>query len=324
MKFSIIVPVYNGEKYLSECINSVMKQTYKNFEVVLINDGSVDGSGELCELFQETYPGIVKAIKQENRGQLMTRYRGVKESEGDYCVFLDVDDSLENNCLEVLNEAIKKHLYPDTVVYSFYYEKNGEREKADFIFPDGAIYDAENKTELYRVFLEKTSLNNVWTKAVKREVLLQDNVGFENYTMLRCSEDRLQVMEFITNSERILCIDKPLYNYKLTEDSVTRQFSINNIEKFNIRPLCETEEKYLNKWNMKNSESQKKLEGVFLNYAMYTYSNFYKSASSKKEKDMLLEFDWISFVKPEYLLCIKDNSYVKKEYKKLWRYVINK
>ena len=324
MKFSIIVPVYNAEKYLSECIASVLKQTYKNFEIVLINDGSVDGSDELCDSLHNQYPEKIKAVHQKNQGQLMSRYRGAKEASGDYCVFLDADDSLDSRCLEILNETINKYTGPDTVIYSFFYERDSERKKADFPFSDGSVYSAENKTDLYRVFLEKTTLNNVWTKAVKREILLQDNVGFGNYTMLRCSEDRLQVMEFITNSEKIVCIDKPLYNYKLVDGSVTRCFSVNDIEKFNIRPLCEVEEEYLCKWNMKTEKWQEKLEALFLNYAMYTYSNFYKNLSSTEDKKRLTEYDWKSFVKEEYLMRMEANTCVKGEYKKLWNYVLNK
>ncbi len=324
MKFSIIVPVYNAEKYLSECIDSVLEQTYDNFEIVLINDGSVDGSAELCDLLHNQYPEKIKAVHQKNKGQLMTRYCGAKEASGDYCVFLDSDDSLDSRCLEVLNETINKNSCPDTIIYSFFYEKDGKRKKADFPFSDGAVFSGENKTDLCGAFLEKSTLNNVWTKAVKREILLQDNVGFENYMMLRCSEDRLQVMEFITNSERIVCIDKPLYNYKLVDGSVTRCFSVNSIEKFNIRPLCEVEEEYLGKWNMKTKEWQEKLEAVFLNYAMYTYSNFYKNLSSSEDKKRLAEYDWKNFVKEEYLIRMQANTCVKDEYKKLWGYVLNK
>lgn len=88
---SIIVPVYNAEKYLDRCLNSITSQTYRNLEIILINDGSTDGSGEICKEWQKR-DGRIRYISQENKGQGYTRSRGVELSRGDFVAFVDDDD----------------------------------------------------------------------------------------------------------------------------------------------------------------------------------------------------------------------------------------
>ena len=94
MLFSVLIPVYNTSKYLDECINSVLSQTEKNFEIVLLNDGSTDNSGDICDSYAEKYPDFIRVIHKENEGLMMTRRRGFKEAKGDYFICLDSDDYL--------------------------------------------------------------------------------------------------------------------------------------------------------------------------------------------------------------------------------------
>ena len=103
---SVIVPVYNVEEYLEECLESIRKQTYKDIEVILVNDGSTDGSREICERFCQV-DSRFRLINQENQGQSVARNRGFKESVGQYIMFVDSDDAVKENIVEVLLSYMK-------------------------------------------------------------------------------------------------------------------------------------------------------------------------------------------------------------------------
>ena len=105
MKFSVIVPVYNTQEYLKRCIESVLNQTYKNYEIILINDGSTDNSLEILKKYESN--SKVKIITQKNHGLSYTRNVGISHATGDYVILLDSDDFLEKDLFKVLNLNIK-------------------------------------------------------------------------------------------------------------------------------------------------------------------------------------------------------------------------
>jgi len=104
-KVSIIVPVYNTEKYLAQCIDSVISQTYKNWELIMIDDGSTDSSGIILDKYAGDDDRI-KIIHKVNEGQFISRRKGILAASGDYILFLDSDDYWKDNCLEVLDKTI--------------------------------------------------------------------------------------------------------------------------------------------------------------------------------------------------------------------------
>ena len=105
---SIIVPVYNAEKYLSRCIDSILRQTFADFELILVNDGSSDKSKEICEKYLESDPRI-KLINQENSGVSAARNTGLDNASGEYIGFVDSDDFIEKNMYEELYNILKKN-----------------------------------------------------------------------------------------------------------------------------------------------------------------------------------------------------------------------
>ena len=109
MKFSIIVPVYNVEKYLKKCLDSIIDQTYKNYEVIVVNDGSPDNSQAIIEEYKKNYPNKIKAYNKQNGGLSDARNFGLQYTTGDYVIFVDSDDYVKNDMLEVLNNNIKEN-----------------------------------------------------------------------------------------------------------------------------------------------------------------------------------------------------------------------
>ena len=104
---SVIVPVYNVEKYLDECVNSILDQTYSNIEILLIDDGSTDNSPNICD-FYEKQDNRVRVIHQQNGGLSLARNIGIEKSQGDFIVFVDSDDYISTDMLEVMINEMKK------------------------------------------------------------------------------------------------------------------------------------------------------------------------------------------------------------------------
>ena len=117
-KISIIVPVFNVENYLHRCIDSILVQTFKDFEVILVDDGSKDNSGKICDKFCEENSNM-KVIHKKNEGLISARRIALEMSSGDYCVFCDSDDFLEKNALEELHNVISSK-NPDLIIYNAY------------------------------------------------------------------------------------------------------------------------------------------------------------------------------------------------------------
>ena len=132
---SVIIPIYNNEKYLHECLNGVLNQTYNNLEIILINDGSTDLSGNICDKYSQKNSKI-KVIHQINQGAAVARNNGILNSRGDYIIFLDGDDYWDDiNFLRKSMENIQES-DPDIINFGFkkYYEDINKFENSKYIF----------------------------------------------------------------------------------------------------------------------------------------------------------------------------------------------
>ena len=108
MLFSLLIPVYQVEKYVRQCIDSILNQSEQDFEIVLADDGSTDSSGAICDEYADRYPSRVKVFHKENEGPLLTRRRLLERASGQFVLFADSDDELEENALSALKTVIGK------------------------------------------------------------------------------------------------------------------------------------------------------------------------------------------------------------------------
>lgn len=208
-RFSVIVPVFNSQKYLKKCLDSVANQSFRNYEVILVDDGSTDKSGAICDGYAERYDNI-KVIHKQNQGQIAARLDGVKNATGEYIVFADSDDTLKLKALEILNKKIEQYK-PDGVIYEL------SRMSAHGLIkiPSGSKfkeYILTDKGALYREILSTPSHCSVCKKAFKRELFTTS--GFEKLFDMRIGEDFFQTMDLITNANSVLFIPDDLYNYR--------------------------------------------------------------------------------------------------------------
>lgn len=222
MKYSVIVPVYNVEAYLTECVNSVLKQTYGNFELILVDDGSVDSSGVLCDEFAKKDDRI-KVYHKQNGGQLHARCFGIKKATGDYYVFLDSDDFLESDALNTLRLVIEK-TESDCVIYGVAVDRNGKKSPFGENVSEMLVLD--NKRDFYRIVFSSQSYNPLWRKAFAAKTFTVTD--YEGYYHIRHGEDLLQSLDALKNCKRVTFIPDVLYNYRVNKKSVTHTIYLDN------------------------------------------------------------------------------------------------
>lgn len=222
MLFSILVPVYNVEKYLPQCIESVLAQDFDDYELILVNDGSTDKSPDICQKYAAKDKRI-KYYSKDNEGLLLTRRYGIQRAQGDYILFLDSDDFWQNELLLKLQKEILKYPY-DLIVFRFkrvtdegklVYEDKG-------IFPDHTFFDEKKKDDFIFKFVSSSRLNVMWSKCVRRQILDVD----ADYSQFKDKkgEDLLQSISIVGNAKTILYLDDTLYNYRLSPSGRGRNF----------------------------------------------------------------------------------------------------
>ena len=214
MKVSIIIPVYNVEQYLNQCIDSVLSQTYKNIEILLINDGSTDNSPQICKEYEQKNSNI-KLINKENGGASDARNVGIMESTGDYIMFLDSDDFYNNDFLTNVMNYIQDKGNLDFIFFRYkcYYQKNGMMTESIFQINENSLVGKSGK-ECLKIILE----NNKgfkwysWMYLLRRQFVLENQLFFEKD---RYYEDILWIPQIFLKAKSIAYYDQPIYVYRL-------------------------------------------------------------------------------------------------------------
>lgn len=327
MRFSVIIPVYNTEKYIHKCLESVLNQTFDDFEVILVNDGSTDSSGEICDSYALKYPEKIRVFHQQNSRQLRTRLNGISKARGDYCIFCDSDDMLSPLLFETLNSKADEYSEPDMIIYSFrYFDDSGSfTDRKKTICDSEKIFYGEDKKEIYAHFISDSLISSMWMKAVKTDVLHSDRLSYKDDMFnLSVSEDLYESLGIATLSESILYINEPLYYYRYNQSSVSRSVSAENIGRNNAVKVYYEIKRYLGVWRMDSDEWHMRLDANWLSQTAYNFCRFYSGADSARSKRTVVNYDWQSFVSPESLIGFKDNIYLSPSYAKLWTYILNK
>lgn len=226
VRFSVLVPVYNVEKYLAECINSVLNQTYQNFELILVDDGSTDTSGQICDEYAARDTRI-RVFHQVNQGHTMARRKGISAAVGEYVLFLDSDDYWDADLLDTINTTIEEFVC-DMVIFKFRCVTEIGEQMLDFKaqFHDRTNFTRHNRKPLFQAINNGNSeLYSLCVKAVKRQII--DNLDSLKYQHIKHNEDLLQSLPYIYNSKSIVYLDHTMYNYRHNPQSITHSFNLN-------------------------------------------------------------------------------------------------
>lgn len=219
-RFSVIVPVYNKKEYLEECIGSVLGQSFTDFELIIVDDGSTDGSDEVCSEFEEN-DRRVKVIVQENRGQAVARQHGVEAAKGEFCLFLDGDDYWDGDLLDSVNTVIEAG-GADLVIFNYRRVGDGTPKEAEHLFEDGESFEENGKRRLFSIIIDGWQLNSLCTKAYKRTLFA--NAFNPDDRRLRTSEDLLLNLPLIYNAKKTVYLRKTLYNRRYVPTSIVNSF----------------------------------------------------------------------------------------------------
>lgn len=205
-KYSIIVPVYNTGDYLYHCLDSIKKQSYKNFEAIIVNDGSTDNSGEIINNYQEDKRFVI--VNQNNMGVSMARNNGISKATGEYIVFLDSDDYLDKNYLEVVN----KEFDDDLDILKIGASKIGE----DTLY-NNVSFPKINSDEAIIKLLTDSFMETVWSYVFNARFFKDNNFLFPKG---RVHEDFGTIPIILEKASKIKAIDNKIYNYVLRPGSI--------------------------------------------------------------------------------------------------------
>ena len=249
---SIIIPVYNVEKYLKECLESVINQTYTNLEIILVDDGSTDGSGNICDEYKKRDTRI-KVIHKENGGVSIARNLGLNYVNGQYIGFIDSDDYVEPEYCEKLLKSIKENNVQCALCK---FDKVYEKKNQNNTFESNYIMDA-NGLIMEILDVQKGfgfCTQKLWTKNALVDIRYNENI--------KVGEDSLFCIESCKNINKVFVVNEKLYHYRFNENSLVRKFDEKYAQKY-LRAMQETK-KYIDK-NYNKPEIIKK----FNNYIVY-------------------------------------------------------
>lgn len=230
---SIVVPVYNTEKYLEECIESIIHQTYKNLEIIFVDDGSTDSSVDIINKYKEQ-DNRIKLIKQKNQYAGVARNNGMKHATGKYIMFLDSDDYFKLNMIEKMHKAAVKY---DTELVACNIRVFGDVKKehilkATYNHRKSVLFPKQNNSNIFF-----TINNGPTNKLVLKSIIDKYHLQFQN---IKTSNDVSFVKVLFCIVEKVVFINKPFINYRVHNNSLQHNFEekhyiklrINDIESF--------------------------------------------------------------------------------------------
>lgn len=218
IQFSIITPVYNCKRFLRKSICSVINQTYSNWELILIDDGSIDGSSEICEEYAAKDYRIT-AIRKSNEGAMRARLSGIALAGGDYLIGMDADDWFDSNALEEVAAAINKN---ECDIISFGWRTDAKQ--VNRIPLKEGVYGK-------KIFLESSILNtnhSLCNKAIKMSCVKNAHLMIPNYR-LSINADYLHIVPILCRAQNVYVTRKILYNYRTVGSSMTHHVDFKNI-----------------------------------------------------------------------------------------------
>ena len=281
MKISIITPVYKAEKYLERLIDSILCQTYKNFELILVDDGSPDKSGLICDEYAKKDSRIT-VIHKENGGVSSARQVGLDSATGEYIIHADSDDCVSKFLLEALVQCVNE-TNADMVIFDFYRVNKEIKE----------LISQKPKSLQYKQVLRDVVGGHLyaccWNKLIKRDVITKYHASFPKGINL--GEDKCFLVSLLSNPLSVAYLPKPLYFYDVTVNtgSLVRQITLSSM-KDGFAMVSYLEDKLGNEFNDEIYEIKRRLKLRAIESKLYTNSevnSIYKELNIKLISDVI-------------------------------------
>lgn len=201
-RISVIIPVYNVEKYIEICVNSLLEQTFQDFEIILIDDGSTDKSGEICDSFSDER---IRIFHQKNSGLSLSRNVGIDNAYGEYITYIDSDDIVDRNYLKILLSLVEEYK-ADISSCEFQFLKEGEKlSESNHSYETGAVSGMEGLKKMLQGEMHGTSACGL---LLKKEIVEQFRFPVDKY-----HEDDLTTYKYFINSDTVAYTKQPMYGY---------------------------------------------------------------------------------------------------------------
>lgn len=294
---TVIIPVYNAEKYIAECLESLINQTYKNLEIIAIDDGSKDNSGAICDQYKEK-DSRIKVIHKENEGVSLARNAGLEIAKGEYIAFVDGDDYLEKEYLEKLLKALQEKQV-DLVLCGFNRVYDSHTEKVT----KGQSLVMNKEEFLTDILNVQGGAGIVHSKLWKKETIQDIKFNRE----IKIGEDSYFCIQATKNVNNVYVLDDALYNYRFNNGSAVRKY------KKDFPELCLTSMKIAKEYIEKEYKDDKEIIKKFNNYIAYHILLITVNYCFNNENNL----NWIKQIKclkdickiPEYKEAIKYSNY---------------
>ncbi len=266
IKISVIIPVYNTQNYIEKCIDSVLNQTLKEIEVILINDGSTDNSLEKIEKYKKDKRIII--INKKNEGVSVARNIGLEKATGEYIYFIDSDDYLESNIVLEKIYLNSKNNNLDILIFDYYRESKGKKEYIrNFDLKNDKFLE---KNQVLMDLMKEKFWGSIWNKLIRRELFFKNDIKFFKELFLR--EDLLVVIKLIFFADRIGKLSEALYNY--VQHDLQSMKKINKVNGFNNDFIYITElEDFIKKNNIYYLYDEIKNKKIHLYYTVFKLRN---------------------------------------------------
>lgn len=248
VKVSIIIPVYNVEKYLEQCLKSVINQTYSNIEILLIDDGSPDSSPTICDSYAQK-DNRIRVIHQENAGVSVARNKGLDLATGEYVYFLDADDWIEENAIEVMVSALKEEAL-DCLGFGFVKEFDNISQIQKNEIWETTTYKEERYDVVYHRsigfvnadmhhFHTMNAFAVIWSKLYKKSIIDAHGIRFPDIKQLGSFEDGLFNIHFFRHAKNFKFLDASLYHYRKNNlQSIASNYKTCFYEKQKLQMAC--------------------------------------------------------------------------------------
>lgn len=246
MDVSVIIPVYNSEKFLSACIDSVLCQEHISLEIILVDDGSTDSSASICNTYAQEHPNI-KAIHIQNSGPATAKNEGIQLAQGNYIALTDSDDKMEPLMLHKMVTAGYEH-HADIICCN--YKQIDENGNISHLNSTNKLYVLDHEEGLIHFFSKDKIYSQCWTKLYKRQMLIDHQI--ENDPGLRTDEDFIFNIRAFVKAQKTVIVDEPLYEYTHRENSLAHSFFKKNINQYidnRIKRVQVTQEAVKNETN---------------------------------------------------------------------------
>jgi glycosyltransferase involved in cell wall biosynthesis len=221
MQVSIIIPIYKAEKYLQRCIENVLRQTYKDIEIILVDDGSPDSCPLICDNYKEKH-SRVKVIHSENCGQSVARNKGMELAAGKYISFVDADDVLVEDAIERLIAIAEKGTYD--IVSGNYFRVDKEIKTSANAYSSGEInkYGCKDHVKRYNLYKTSSSFGYIWGKLYRSSFIKEHKVKFDTAKEV-FMEDSLFNLKAFSFNPKYYVLNEPIYYYYIYESSTSNK-----------------------------------------------------------------------------------------------------